>query len=870
MNDLSFGRWLKRKRKALDITQAELASQVFCSAATIRKLEAEERRPSAQIAERLAEIFNIPENRRVEFLQFARGDWRSALSETIEDVPWHVPIPNPRTNLPIPPTSFIGREKDVEEIVRLSSENRLITLTGPGGVGKTRLAIQSSHELLEKLKDGVCWVELAALTDEALVPQAVAKSLNVREISNESLNETLANYLRSKQILLVLDNCEHLIGGCAQLVERLLSVCPTLKIVATSREALGLTGEHVWPVPVLSLPDVKHMSLIDLLMQYDGIRLFVERASAVKSGFSLTEQNALSVAHVCQQLDGMPLAIELAASRVMMMSAGEIAQHLDDRLNLLRMGSRPAFARHQTLRTAIDWSYELLSRPERIFFGRLSVFAGGFTLETAEKVAAGGDISKSQVINLLGQLINKSLVTVGARSEDSETATRYGMLQTIREYALEKLDESGEAEPVHQHHRDYFVEFAEQAEPKLKGAQQLEWINHLDVEYDNLQAALHWSKESGDAETTLRLAGTLVLFWTRRSYLSEGRAWLEQALDAVVSVTPSTQAKALYGAATLARAQGDFSAAREFVEQSIVLWRRLGTPGKQGLGYSLILLGSLDRDQGDPTTARSLIEESVAIFLEQRDVWGLAWALSGLGMVIRDLEDYDRARSTIEESVALWREQGDLWGLAEALQYLGLVAYRLGDYKKAYSLTEESLTIRRRLGDKQSIAYSVHNLGVFTLAQGDTDRARPFFMQDLVLFQEVGDRSGTALALQYQGLLALLQNDDVQAQTFLEQGLALARETGPRWFSGNYMLWMAGIAVNRGQLERATRLCSAAKDKLANSASFWDAFERGYYERIVGLARTSLGEEAFALAEAEGKAMTIEQAIAYALDNRDS
>jgi len=294
---------------------------------------------------------------------------------------------------------------------------------------------------------------------------------------------------------------------------------------------------------ILSLPDVKHMSLIDLLMQYDGIRLFVERASAVKSGFSLTEQNALSVAHVCQQLDGMPLAIELAASRVMMMSAGEIAQHLDDRLNLLRMGSRAAFARHQTLRTAIDWSYELLSRPERIFFGRLSVFAGGFTLETAEKVAAGGDISKSQVINLLGQLINKSLVTVGARSEDSETATRYGMLQTIREYALEKLDESGEAEPVHQHHRDYFVEFAEQAEPKLKGAQQLEWINHLDVEHDNLLAALHWSKESGDAETTLRLAGTLVLFWTRRSYLSEGRAWLEQALDAVVSVTPSTQAK---------------------------------------------------------------------------------------------------------------------------------------------------------------------------------------------------------------------------------------------------------------------------------------------------------------------------------------
>jgi non-specific serine/threonine protein kinase len=652
-------------------------------------------------------------------------------------------------------------------------------------------------------------------------------------------------------------------------VDRLLNSCPNLKILATSREALGLIREEAWPVPILSLPDAQRMSLIDLLMQYEGIHLFVERASAAKSDFTLTKQNALSVAQVCQRLDGVPLAIELAAARVKMMTVGEIAKHLDDRFDLLTAGSRTALPRHQTLRGAIDWSYDLLSRPERLFFSRISIFAGGFTLNAAKEIAAGDGVSKTQVIHLLGQLINKSLVNVRARSEEPKSETRYEMLETIREYAREKLDEFGETEQVRQRHRDFFIGFAEQAEPKLKGAQQLEWLNRLEDEHDNLRAVLQWTHEVGDVKTTLRLAEVLFWFWKRRGHLSEGLVWLERALAAEPALTRSTRAKLLYEAANLTRAQGNFTGARKLVEQSIVLWRTLDCEDKQGLPLALALLANLLRDGGDPGTARFLAEEGVMLSREQGNAWNLALSLISLGMAIRDQEDYNLAQSTIEESIRIWQDLGDLWGLAEALHYLALVAYRRGDYEVAYSLTEEVLSIRRQLGDKHSIAYAIHNLGKFTLAQGNIDWARPFLEQGLVLFREIGDKSGIVHSLQYQALFARLQGDDVQAQSFLEEGLTLARETGPKWISSDYLLWIAYLAADRGQLQRAVRLCSAAKTHLDTVAAFWNTFEQAHYERIINLARASLGEDAFAPAQAEGRAMTLEQAVAYALEELD-
>ena len=865
MAEVTFGEWLRRRRKGMGLTQQQLAAKLHCSTIALKKIEAEERRPSAQMVEGIAEILNIPLRERTSFLRFARGDWQSAPTVQIEDTPWRVP----RTNLPIPSTSFIGREKEVEEIIQLVNKNRLVTLTGAGGVGKTRLAIQSSNKMQSNFKDGVGWVELAPLKKETLLLQAVAKGLAVREVPNQSLEETLTKFLYSKQLLMVLDNCEHLIAGCAKLVDRLLNSCPNLKILATSREALGLIREEVWPVPILSLPDAQRMSLIDLLMQYEGIHLFVERASAAKSDFTLTEQNALSVAQVCQHLDGVPLAIELAAARVKMMSVGEIAKHLDDRFDLLTAGSRTAFPRHQTLRSAIDWSYDLLSQPERLFFSRISVFTGGFTLNAAKEIATGDGVSKTQVIHLLGQLINKSLVNVRARSEEPKSETRYEMLETIREYAREKLDEFGETEQVRQRYRDFFIGFAEQAEPKLKGAQQFEWLNRFEVEHDNLRAVLQWTHEVGDMEAISRLAALLFWFWKRRGYLSEGCVWLERALAAEPTLTISARARLLYQVANLTRAQGDFARARELVEQSIVLWRTLDSEEKQGLPLALALLANLVRDGGNPGTARLLAEESVKLSREQGNAWSLALSLISLGMALRDQEDYNLAQSTIEESKRIWQELGDLWGLAEALHHLAHVAYRRGDYEVAYSLEEEVLSIQRQLGDKHSIAYAIHNLGLYTLAQGNMDRAKPLFEQDIVLFREIGDKTGIVLSLKFLGLFAHLHGDDVQAQSFFEEGLRLANKIGPIWISSDYLLWIAYLAADRRHLQRAVRLCSAAKTHLDTVAYFWNTFEQAGYERIINLARVSLGENAFALAQAEGRAMTIEQALAYALEELD-
>jgi tetratricopeptide (TPR) repeat protein len=416
-------------------------------------------------------------------------------------------------------------------------------------------------------------------------------------------------------------------------------------------------------------------------------------------------------------------------------------------------------------------------------------------------------------------------------------------------------------------HLAFFLGWAEEAESKIRSAEQLIWLQRLETEHDNLRAALQWTQEIGDVETTLQLAGALFWFWYRHSYLSEGRGWLERALVRVeASVITSVRAQVLYEAAFLARAQGDFTRAHELIEQSVGLWRTLDLADKHGLALALVQLGYLARDEGDPTTARSLIEESIALSREQGDAWCLAWGLINLGMAIRDQKDYALAQAIIEESVPIWRDLGDVWGLAEALHRLALVAYRRGDYEAASSLMEEALIIQRQLGDKQWIAYSLHSLGLFALAQGDIDRARPFLEQDLVLFRELGDKSGIVLSLQYQGFFAQLRGDDVQAQSFFEQGLTLARETGPRWVNSNYLLGLAGLAAGQDQHERAARLCGAAKANLAASASYWDAFETAYYERIVALACVALGEEAFALAQAKGQALTLEQAIAYALE----
>ena len=459
--------------------------------------------------------------------------------ESVEAEPALRTPERPTHNLPLELSSFVGREKELAEVKRLLENNRLLTLTGSGGCGKTRLALAAAGELVEGFADGVWLVELASLADASLVPQAVASTLGVREQTGRSPTESLSDYLGSKRVLLVLDNCEHLVEACAELAEALLHSCPELRILATSREALGITGEVAWLVPSLSLPDLRRLPAVESLYQYESARLFVERTTAVNPTFALTEQNASAVAQVCYRLDGIPLAIELAAARTKVLTVEQIAVRLDDSFGLLSAGSRTAMPRQRTLHATMDWSHELLPDEERALFRRLAVFAGGFTLEAAESVCSGEDLERDEVLDLLSHLVDKSLVVAWEVSGEA----RYRLLETVQQYAWEKLSEPGETERFRERHAGYYLALAEEAEPELKGAGQVAWLERLEWERDNLRAAMAWLLERGALEEAARLGWALWLFWGIRAHFAEGRRWMEQALSARSSASMSATAQ---------------------------------------------------------------------------------------------------------------------------------------------------------------------------------------------------------------------------------------------------------------------------------------------------------------------------------------
>ncbi|MGH2523985.1 MAG: ATP-binding protein, partial [Anaerolineales bacterium] len=504
--------------------------------------------------------------------------------------------------------------------------------------------------------------------------------LGLTEQASRSALAIVADCLQPKRALLVLDNCEHLIQACAQLAETLLRACPTLHLLATSREGLGIAGETPYLVPALTTPDPTRANF-ETLTQYEAVRLFVERAQTALPGFALTVDNTPAVAQVCHQLDGIPLALELAAARVKALRVEQIASRLDDRFDLLTGGSRTALPRLQTLRAAMDWSYNLLSEDERLLLQRLSVFAGGCTLEAAEAVCSGEGLEAGRILDGLASLAAKSMILADRRQGDE---TRYRMLETIRQYASERLNESGDGERLRRRHLEFFLRWAERTEPELRGAQQLEWLSQIVAEHDNLRAALEWGLAQADCgEASLRLAGALLSFWSQRGHVSEGRAWLARALaNPAAPRAGAARAKALYVAGTLAHWQGG-NTARALLEESAGLWQVLGSAGKNGLAYALATLSEAMREWGDPATARSLASEAAGLFREQDDRWGLAYALSNLGLAIRDQEDFALARSVINESVTLWRDLGDQWGLRLVTCYLGEVALRQGDYEVA-------------------------------------------------------------------------------------------------------------------------------------------------------------------------------------------
>jgi predicted ATPase/DNA-binding SARP family transcriptional activator len=676
-------------------------------------------------------------------------------------------------NLPFLLSSFVGRKREMDEVKRLLATTRLLTLTGPGGCGKTRLAVEVAAELAEGFGDYVRLVELASLSDPALVAQSVAGVLGLREQPGRTLTESLVDYLRPRRLLLVLDNCEHLIDACAALAATLLYAAPELRILATSREALQVPGEALWVVPSLSLPDPQHLSSPERLLEYDAIRLFVDRVTETMPSFTLTAQNAQTIARLCHRLDGIPLALELAAARVRLLSLEQLLRRLEGNLHLLRSRNRTVLPRQQTLQATIEWSYTLLSEQERLLFCRLAVFAGSFTLEAAESVCSGAGIAPEEVLEGLAQLVNKSLVVVIEQGEEP----RYRLLETVRQYAQEKLAATEAASLIKTHHLHYFLALAEMAERHLKSAGRAPWLERLEREHDNLRAALRWAREQGKSEIGLRLAGALAWFWYFRGYLSEARDWLASllALEPADRHTPA-RALALFGAGAIAWMLGEYAASRAALTESVALWR--AHENKQQLAYALTLLGLLDALHGEYQIAFTHQEESIALFREVGDRWGLALALYWLGDMFRLQRNHPAAQSHYEESLALFREIGDQWGQATALQGMGAVAYRHREYAAARAYLEEALAFRREAGDKWLIAQTLNTLGMVMLADGDSRQAAAVIEESLTLYRELGDKLGLAAALRSAGEHAQRQGDAHRATQFLTERLALARALG--------------------------------------------------------------------------------------------
>jgi predicted ATPase/Tfp pilus assembly protein PilF len=702
-------------------------------------------------------------------------------------------------NLPEPLTSFIGREKEIAAVRERLSHSRLLTLTGAGGTGKTRLALQVAGELVAEYPDGVWLVELASLADPALVPQEVARALEVREEPGRPLIETLLGALRPRELLLVLDNCEHLVDACAELAHTLLRASPGVRLLATSRQALGVPGESLFRVPSLSAP-APPPPPVEQLTQYEAVRLFIDRAQLSQPSFAVTSANAPAVAEICHRLDGIPLAIELAAARVKLLSPEQIRTRLEDRFRLLTGGSRAVLPRHQTLQAALDWSYELLTAGEQALLRRLSVFVGGFSLEAAEAVCGGDEIDAYEVLDRLGQLVDKSLVQV----DEPGSEGRYRMAETVRQYGLVKLRAAGEEAALRERHRDWYLALAEQAEPELEGPRQAEWLARLEAEHDNLRAALAWCVGRSEAVAGARLGWALGRFWYVRGHWSEGREQLASLLALPGMARTVERDRALHWAVTLAIQQGDCPAAWALAEESLVIQRELGD--QQGIAKSLGSLALAATHQGEYETARALYEEGLAIVRQLGDQQEIAEALSGLATVAHFQGENEAARGLYKECLAIQRQLGNKRKIAYSLNNLGTVAYVQGDYEAARALYKECLAIDREVSGQQAIYYSLLNLGSVAADQGDYEVARALYEESLAICRQLGDQQGIAVSLLNLGEVAKNQRKYEEARALYEESLAIHGQLGNQHSVALSLLSLGEVANDQREYEEARAL----------------------------------------------------------------
>jgi predicted ATPase/DNA-binding XRE family transcriptional regulator len=846
---LPFSQRLRRLREAAGLTQEELAERAGISAKAVSALERGERqRPYPHTVRALADALGLSEDDRAVLAESMPGRSRPASAS---------PAATPAPPLPSVPTTLIGREQELADVTRLltTEPTRLLTLTGPGGVGKTRLALEVAQCLSAAYQGRIRFVPLAPLSDPDLVLPTVAQAFGVAQAGTTTSSELLATFLAGHRWLLVLDNAEHVLSFVPGLAELLMS-CPTLVVLVTSRAPLRIRAEHEYPLRPLQVPDLSHLPTVAEVEHISSVQLFVERAQAAAPSFTLTQANCAAVAAVCRRLEGLPLALELVAARVRLLSPTEVLARLDRLLPLLVGGPRDLPQRQQTMSAAINWSSELLSPIEQALFRRLSVFAGGWTLGAAESVAAWGEIQAEDTFDLLAGLVEQSLVVAESHPDD---ASRYRMLEPIRQFAESRVEAEGEHDTLLNRHLTWCLNLAQQAAQELRGPAQGQWLNRLEHEHDNIRVALAWSIQAGNRITDgLQLAVAIWRFWSTRGHLSEGRRWLESALSSDVAVPDALRAEGFNAAGNLARDQGEHAESQRLHDASLELRRRLGDT--RGVAVSLNNLGTVALDQGLYVRATELYDEALALFREVAQDWEIGIAVHNLGLVLGRRGEYERASQLMDEALGIWERVGDATQRARSLDAMGEAARRQGEIERATTLHEQSLALRQQLGETRGIALTLRNLGLIARDRGDHERAMQLLQQSLDLHQRIGDKRGMAITLAALADVARQQHDPARAQQLYDEAITMHAQLQIREELPACLFGIAAI-ISADEPERAVRLLGASTAIREAMGQALPDVERRELEELATALRRRLPAAEFQRHWSAGAEMRLELAL---------